>query len=147
MSPVLLRRQQLLHDLDQPGPDAGESVRSDERSHLEDLVPPGFASSIEPGRLEQLPRYLETMTRRLDRLRGPGLERDRVRREEFEGWKRLLVERQQRLDRLGRIDPATLAFRWSLEEYRVQLFAQELGTGEKVSPAILKQAWRALGGL
>ena len=147
VTPVLLRRQQLLHDLDQPGPDAWESVRSDERLHLEDLVPPGFASSIEAGRLEQLPRYLETISRRLDRLRGPGLERDRVRREEFEGWKRLLVERQQRLDRLGRIDPATLDFRWSLEEYRVQLFAQELGTGQKVSPAILKQAWRALGGL
>jgi hypothetical protein len=33
-----------------------------------------------------------------------------------------------------------------LEEYRVHLFAQELGTATKVSPAVLKAEWRALSG-
>ena len=46
--------------------------------------------------------------------------------------------------RLGRVDPGAEAFGWLLEEYRVQLFAQELGTATKVSPAILKAGWNDL---
>ena len=44
------------------------------------------------------------------------------------------------------MDPGIDAFGWLLEEYRIQLFAQELGTVVKVSPAILKERWRTLTG-
>ena len=118
----------------------------DERRHLERLVPSGFAGSTPPQRLEHLPRYLEGARRRLDRLRGAGLERDRARREEFEGWWRLFESHCLGLHRLGRMDPGIDAFGWLLEEYRIQLFAQELGTVVKVSPAILKERWRTLTG-
>jgi ATP-dependent helicase HrpA len=33
-------------------------------------------------------------------------------------------------------------FRWLLEEYRVSLFAQRLGTAGRVSEKRLAQAWR-----
>ena len=146
VEPILVARQSLLLDLDEPAPAAWEAVRSDERRHLDRLVAPGFAGSTSPDRLEHLPRYLEGARRRLDRLRGAGLERDQGRREEFEGWWRLFEARASGLRRLGRRDPGTEAFGWLLEEYRVQLFAQELGTPVKVSPAILKERWRLLTG-
>ena len=146
VEPILHARGALLADLDEPGPEAWTEVRMDERRHLERLVPPGFAGSTPPQRLEHLPRYLEGARRRLDRLRGAGLERDRARREEFEGWWRLFEAHCLGLQRLGRMDPGIDAFGWLLEEYRIQLFAQELGTAVKVSPAILKERWRTLTG-
>ena len=49
---------------------------------------------------------------------------------EFEGWE-------------GRVPASSqAAFRWLLEEYRVSVFAQELGTAQPVSAPRL----RALGG-
>ena len=35
-------------------------------------------------------------------------------------------------------------FRWLVEEYRVQVFAQQLGTAEKVSKKRLEEAWEAV---
>lgn len=43
----------------------------------------------------------------------------------------------------GQPAPAVEAFRWLLEEYRVSLFAQELGTAEPISPKRLQQALQA----
>jgi ATP-dependent helicase HrpA len=37
------------------------------------------------------------------------------------------------------------AFRWLLEEFRVSLFAQRLGTDGKVSEKRLEQAWSRTG--
>ncbi len=144
VEPVLVARQDLLHRLDEPAPAAWAAVRDDERSHVDTLVAPGFAAAVSPGRLAEFPRYLEAARRRLDRLRGSGLDRDRSRREEFEGWRRLHADRVNHLASIGRLDPATEGFGWLLEEYRVHLFAQELGTATKVSPAVLKKAWQSL---
>ena len=48
------------------------------------------------------------------------------------------------LQRIGRIDPSTEDFRWMLEEYRVSLFAQELGTAQRISPRRLTAAWDSI---
>jgi ATP-dependent helicase HrpA len=42
-------------------------------------------------------------------------------------------------------DEAMDAFRWLLEEYRVSLFAQRLGTAERVSEKRLAEAWNRTG--
>ena len=36
-------------------------------------------------------------------------------------------------------------YRWLVEEYRVSVFAQKLGTAEKVSDKRLAEAWRSVG--
>ncbi|HEY7906990.1 MAG TPA: DUF3418 domain-containing protein, partial [Wenzhouxiangella sp.] len=36
------------------------------------------------------------------------------------------------------------AYRWAIEEYRVQLFAQSQGTAQKVSPKRLEALWVAV---
>ena len=142
--PILLGRQSTLESLDRPTPAAWRAVAEDERSHLDALVEIGFLGRVPPARLAEIPRYLEAGRRRLDRLRGDGLERDRGRREELEGWIRLWEGRRRQLDGLGRIDPRVDDFGWLLEEYRVSLFAQELRGSVKASPAVLKAAWRAI---
>jgi ATP-dependent helicase HrpA len=41
-------------------------------------------------------------------------------------------------------DSAIGGFRWYIEELRVSLFAQELGTSVKVSPERLERLWKTL---
>ena len=45
-------------------------------------------------------------------------------------------------DGLLQLCPAALQYRWMLEEYRVSLFAQHLGTRQAVSEKRLRQQWR-----
>ena len=42
-------------------------------------------------------------------------------------------------------DEAVDEYRWLMEEFRVSLFAQQLGTHAKVSAQRLKQAWPKIG--
>jgi ATP-dependent helicase HrpA len=48
--------------------------------------------------------------------------------------------------RLTLFDPKLMHLRWMLEEYRVSLFAQKLGTAIPVSPKRLEQQWAKLQG-
>jgi ATP-dependent helicase HrpA len=41
---------------------------------------------------------------------------------------------------------AVVRYRWLLEEFRVSLFAQSLGTAEKVSARRLEEYWREAAG-
>ena len=43
--------------------------------------------------------------------------------------------------RAGLVDPALEQHRWMIEEYRVSLFAQDLGTSVPVSPKRLDAQW------
>ncbi len=146
VEPILTARNELLLMLDEPAPATWSMAREDERTHISSLVAPGFAAEVPPARLAEFPRYIEAARRRLDRLRGSGLDRDRTRREEFEGWRRLHADRVAKLAAMGRLDPRLEVFGWMLEEYRVHLFAQELGTASRVSPSALKAAWREIAG-
>ncbi len=146
VEPILTARNELLLMLDEPAPATWSMAREDERTHISSLVAPGFAAEVPPARLAEFPRYIEAARRRLDRLRGSGLDRDRTRREEFEGWRRLHADRVAKLAAMGRLDPRLEVFGWMLEEYRVHLFAQELGTASRVSPSALKAAWRDIAG-
>ncbi|GAA3018606.1 ATP-dependent RNA helicase HrpA [Microbacterium dextranolyticum] len=110
----------------------------DVKSQLAGLVFPGFVSRTGLARLRHLPRYLQGA---LDRVRAladnPG--RDRQRLTEFERAAALYADAGGTIP-LPVDAPAPLAHaRWLLEEYRVSLFAQQLGTAEPVSlPRITK---------
>lgn len=114
---------------------------NDVKGQLAGLVFPGFVSRTGIARLAQLPRYLRGA---LDRVRtltdNPG--RDRQRMTEFERAATVFAEAG------GVIPPADDApgplahARWLLEEYRVSLFAQSLGTAEPVSLQRIQKALR-----
>lgn len=116
-----------------------ESLR-DIHEQLEQLIYPGFISGTPAERFEHLPRYLQALLRRLDKLDAdPGRDRALLRdiRPHWERW----LERAEQHRRKHIDDPALSDFRWLLEEYRVSLFAQELKTAVPVSDKRLRQLW------
>jgi len=122
-----------LSSLEQAVPSAVEDMRS----QLEDLMYAGFLDDIEAYRLAHYPRYLEAMRQRLEALELDPL-RDRQRMDEVLPWW------QRYLDHLaeeGWYTPELDRYRWLVEEYRVQIFAQKLGTAEKTSRKRLDEAW------
>lgn len=114
---------------------------NDVKTQLAGLVYPGFVARTGAVRLVQLPRYLRGA---LERVRGlsdnPG--RDRQRMTEFERAAALYADAGGVIP-LPPEAPAPLAHaRWLLEEYRVSLFAQALGTAEPVSLQRLQKTLR-----
>jgi ATP-dependent helicase HrpA len=110
-------------------------------SQLRDLVYPGFLAELECGRLGHYPRYLRAIEERLAQLeRNPA--RDRQRQQAVDPWWRRYSDA---LAAGAEYDEAMDAFRWLLHEFRVSVFAQRLGTAEKVSPKRLAEAWEATG--
>ncbi len=104
------------------------------------LVPPDFLTQTPFERMMHLPRYLKALQLRAERATlNPPKEAERV---------RLLAPHLERLRKLREKPPRTAAdraqigeYRWWVEEYKVSLFAQELGTSVPVSAARLEQAW------
>jgi ATP-dependent helicase HrpA len=116
---------------------------ADIRAQLGRLVYRGFVTDTGAGYLPELPRYLQAIERRLDKLpENPQRDRDRMRQiEEVEA-----AYREVAAD--APADPAVQGelrrIRWMLEELRVNLFAQALGTPYSVSD---KRIYRALDDL
>ncbi len=96
----------------------------DLRAQLDALLVPGFPRAYDLARLQQLPRYLQAMRLRAERLvKDPA--RDQARMLTVAPFAAALASMQA--------DATRERLRWLLEEYRVSLFAQELGTAEPVS--------------
>jgi ATP-dependent helicase HrpA len=95
---------------------------------------------LSPARLEHYPRYLEAMLIRLASVEEDP-RKDAVRMKEVGPfWQRYLDLLEQ-----GReYDAAVDEYRWLLEEFRVSIFAQQLGARAKVSVKRLEEAWRKI---
>jgi ATP-dependent helicase HrpA len=116
----------------------------DIRSQLARLVHPGFVTATGAARLRDLQRYLTAVQRRLDALTAPGRDAERMARvqaveQEHAAWLAGL-----RPDR--RSAPDVQAVRWMLEELRVSLFAQQLGTPAPISEKRIYRAMDAADG-
>ncbi|WP_017926209.1 ATP-dependent RNA helicase HrpA [Thioalkalivibrio sp. HL-Eb18] len=108
----------------------------DMRGQLEALVPADCLLRTPHDVLPELPRYLQAIDKRLERLtQAP--DKDRARRVAVEP----LWQQAQELIARAPDHPDVLAFRYRIEEFRVSQFAQELGTREKVSPKRLEREY------
>lgn len=110
------------------------------------MVYAGFLVTTPWDRLVHLPRYLRAGEHRLMKLSNAGIPRDGKLAAQIAPFERRLVERLLSHHERGIVDPKLTRFRWMLEEFRVSLFAQELGTAETVSPKRLEQAWAEVRG-
>ena len=111
---------------------------NDIRDQLEHLVYPGFVAATPRDRLGDLPRYLQAIERRLQRLeQNPARDRQ-LAAQVAPHWEAC----RERLQGSNPVSRSLQEFRWLVEEFRVSLFAQELGTREKVSDKRLREAWR-----
>ena len=102
------------------------------------LLGPAFVRDTPDPWLAQLPRYLRAAQARLRKLREGKLDRDRQNAAAFEA-------RHAPYRRAAAAFPdaeAVGAYRWMLEEWRVSLFAQELGTSIPVSEKRLDKQWK-----
>ncbi len=115
-------------------------VFRDMRSQLDDMVYDGFLRDLEPSRLRHYPRYLEAMQVRLNGVdKDP--HRDANRMQQVESfWHQYLQLLEDGHDYNESVD----TYRWLLEEFRVSLFAQQLGTRVKISTQRLNKAWQAI---
>jgi ATP-dependent helicase HrpA len=116
---------------------------ADIRAQLSGLVYPGFVTATGWWRLPDLPRYLQAIERRLDRLpQNPHRDREQM--------SRVQQVQQEYRDFLTELPPGRAAsaeaqqIRWMIEELRVNLFAQALGTPYPVSD---KRIYRAMDDL
>ena len=118
---------------------------NDIKLQLSNLVYPGFVRETPAEWLKELPRYLKAVEQRFDKLAGQ-LQKDRVWSGELNAcWAqyqaRLSKHRQE-----GKRDPQLVLYRWMLEEYRVSLFAQQLGTKLPVSDKRVSKQWSQVEG-
>ncbi|MFG6280323.1 DUF3418 domain-containing protein [Microbacterium sp. 5K110] len=105
---------------------------NDVRGQLQGLIFSGFLSRTGLARLQHLPRYLAGALDRLKTLPdSPG--RDRQRMTEYERAAAGFVEAGGTVPLPATAPANVVQTRWLLEEYRVSLFAQRLGTAEPVS--------------
>ncbi|WP_194411091.1 ATP-dependent RNA helicase HrpA [Microbacterium cremeum] len=115
---------------------------NDVKGQLAGLVFPGFIARTGTTRLAHYPRYLRGA---LDRVRtlsdNPG--RDRQRLTEFERATALYTDAGGTVPAAPDAPAALVHARWLLEEYRVSLFAQSLGTAEPVSLPRIQKALAA----
>lgn len=108
-------------------------IVEDIRGQVEGLTATGFLAFTPWSWLRQFPRYFQAIAYRLEKYSAGGMARDtesmRVVRDLWRRW----------LARFSTGPPpaellAESEFRWMIEELRVSLFAQPLGTSVKVSP-------------
>ena len=113
---------------------------TDIRSQLEQLIYPGFIAATGAANLMRLPRYVQGVEKRLEKLRGGAVTRDS---QALLVIQKLEDEYDAALERVpdGARVPAALAqVKWMLEEMRISLFAQELGTAYSVSEKRIRKA-------
>ena len=116
-------------------------VLRDMKAQLHALVCKGFLKETQWPWLIQFPRYFQCMQLRIARLKSGGLKTEQKLLGEYaEFEQRYLDRRQQHLTQQVK-DPMLEHYRWMLEEFRVSLFAQKLGTAITVSQKKLNEHW------
>ena len=141
VSAICAAHHRLRLRLDKPVPAPLQPSHADVCRQLERLLVPDFVEHTPDVWLAEFPRYLAAALYRLEHLQG-NLTRDQSSTD-------LLERLWQNYDRLSRSDAvldeaALLDYRWRLEELRVSLFAQRLGTRVPVSEARLAKQWAGL---
>jgi len=118
-------------------------MKDDVTAQLDALLPSGFITDAGLDRLPDLQRYLRAVLRRLDTApqdTGRDVERQAQVDAVTEDWHATL----DALHPAERDTDEALAVRWMIEELRVNLFAQNLGTRHPVSDKRIRKALDSL---
>ena len=128
----------------EPSPAQAEAI-ADVRAQLDTLLPEGFVTATGAARLGDLTRYLTAIGRRLDRL-PHGIDADRKRMRQVRTVQDAYGQLLQALSpaRAAAADVRDIA--WMIDELRVSLWAQQLGTARPVSEQRIYRAIDAIQG-
>lgn len=133
LQPLLEAYQRALLAVESATGPGWEYAITDIKAQLRELFAAGFLTTTPWNWLQHYPRYLQAICLRMRKLSEGGVSRDR------QNFALIQPRSQAYLTRLGEHtqrgvhDPELLLYRWMLEEFRVSLFAQELGTSVSVS--------------
>ena len=115
---------------------------NDIKDQLYALVYPGFLNELSLEELRQYPRYLKAILKRLDKLSGDA-HKDRALRLQVQT---LWDDYKKYAEKYGSTRELN-EFRWMIEEFRVSLFAQDLGTSYPVSEKRLSKRFNEIKSL
>jgi len=105
---------------------------------LEALVPRNFLTVIPFPQLAHLPRYLKALATRMERAKLNPV-KDKERAQQLAPYLAVMQKFQARPPKAIEARERVQEFRWMVEEFKVSLFAQELGTAIPVSRQRLDQ--------
>ncbi len=103
------------------------------------MIPYNFLSVTPYERLPDIIRYLDGIQYRVDHLQGK-VGKDETNVEVLKLWS----ARYARLEEIGEKEDELVRLRFLLEEYRVALFSQTVGTREKVSEKRLEREFASV---
>jgi ATP-dependent helicase HrpA len=118
-------------------------VYGDIKLQLENLIYPGFIGSTPLFWLGQLPRYFKGIEVRLERFQNH-LNKENSYVTQLEGLWQTYLKQKKAHDDKSLYDPELIKYRWMLEEYRISLFAQSVGTLEPISDKRLSKQWQGV---
>lgn len=117
------------------------AAEDDIREQLGFLVYPGFLTEVAEPKLRDYPRYLKAVAFRLERL-DLDPRRDEARMQIVRRYWKAYLAACEAAD----LDPLELdQLHWLIEEFRVSVFAQQLGTSGKISERTLNDQLKRLG--
>lgn len=135
---ILHKYHCIISNLNKPEYQSFEDVTEEIESQLYHLVYAGFLEEIALADLRQYPRYLDAISRRLEKLSlSPA--KDRSLAEKIAPFWNFYLDSVESGAWDGINDQPLQQYKRMLEEYRVSLFAQELGTEISVSPVKLNK--------
>ncbi len=118
---------------------------ADVSGQLDRLLAPGFLRDTPHEWLAQYPRYMKALLTRLQRLSGQ-VAKDEKYVEILDTVSEKLWQLEVGRPELLRVCAEAQLYRWMLEEFRVSLFAQSLGTRQAISEKRLEEQWRKVCG-
>jgi ATP-dependent helicase HrpA len=116
----------------------------DIEAQIGQLTPSGFLTNTPWTWLQQYPRYFRGITARLEKLAAGGAARDARLMAELRPFVQRWNDFQRTYPQAVHRNPQVAQLRWMLEELRVSLFAQHLGTAIKISPQRLEKQWSSV---
>jgi ATP-dependent helicase HrpA len=105
---------------------------------LDALLPRRFLATIPFAQLTHLPRYLKALATRMERAKLNPV-KDRERAQQIAPYLAALKKLEVNPPKPAEARQRLAEFRWLVEEFKVSLFAQELGTAVPVSPKRLDE--------
>ncbi|MBD2758568.1 ATP-dependent RNA helicase HrpA [Yimella sp. cx-573] len=140
VGPCLDAAREVRLALDRLTSPAVADLRRDLEVQYAALIHPGFVADTGVARLRRVQVYLRAMLERIEKAPGD-LARDQQRQGDVDHVRTELDKLLAALPAARHTDPDVVALRWMIEELRVSLFAQKLGTAGPVS---IKRIFKAM---
>ncbi|WP_372737729.1 ATP-dependent RNA helicase HrpA [Neptunomonas sp.] len=122
-------------------------ILNDIKSQLGHLIYKNYISTISWSELSQYTRYMQAIQIRLEKF-ARELPRQRMLSDQLQQLWAAYQTLYEQKKKLGVGDTIWIEelnrYRWYLEEYRISLFAQQVGTLESVSEKRVKQRWKEI---